>query len=407
MWRRWLVGGVVVGLLATSVWAKPGSVRTKDGTVYSGEITEDAKFVTIKDHGVSTTIDKRNVLADGILYTATLDEQFNERRLKLAPSDVKGRLELARWATQSQRSDLAVKALEEAVKIDPANREAALQLDTAIRQVDLEKRQHTNKPPDPKAATKPASPPAASVVNPPPGAPTAPAPQHRLLNAEEVNLIRQKELLPDDTKLRVQIAPDAVKRYLSTGDKDADAFRKMAPFDQALEILKTGDAKLASEVRIMTDPAPLLEFKTKVSPLVATACGSSACHGGTHAGDFHLFSGESPNIVYTNFYILQTYTKSVGGTQYAMMDRTLPSKSLILQYTVPASESEVAHPQVPNFRPRFRSKSDPGFKQIADWLANALNPIAPSYGIKLSAKLPATQPVDGAGGPAANPPAPK
>src|SRR5207245_7888611 len=108
----------------------------------------------------ATRIDKRNVPAGGIEYTASLDDQYNERHAKLAPNDVKGRIDLASWATQNGRSDLAVKALDEAVKIDPASRDAALALDTAQRQVELEQRQHTAKPaagpgPATKSATQP------------------------------------------------------------------------------------------------------------------------------------------------------------------------------------------------------------------------------------------------------------
>lgn len=393
MLRRWLVCGLAVGVLGSVIWAKPGSVRTMDGTSYRGDVTEDDKFVTIKDHGVSTRIDKRNVAADGIQYTASLDEQFTERHAKLAANDIKGRIELAHWATQNQRADLAVKTLEEAVKADPTNREAALQLETAQRQVDLDRRQQSTKPAVASAATRAASQPATAPVATASAGPTkAAAPEHRLLTNEEVNIIRQKELQPSDTKVRVQIAPDALKRYLSTGDRDAEAFRKMTPIEQAFELLRYNDPKLASEVRLLTDPAPLVEFKTKVYPLVATGCGSTACHGGNRAGDFHLFAGESPNVLYTNFYILQTYAKSINGTQMVMLDRALPNRSLFLQYALPASEVDTAHPQAPNFRPRFRTKSEAGYKLIQDWLTNGLTLIAPSYGIKMSAKAPASQP---------------
>src|SRR3954462_4243286 len=146
--RHWLVGILSVGLLATATSllpAKPGMVRTKDGTVYRGDITEDDKFVTVKDRGISTRIDKRNVPANGVQYTATLDDQFNDRRSKLAPNDVKGRIDLANWATQNERADLAVAALTEATKIDPTNRDAALALDTAQRQAELDQRR---KPPE-------------------------------------------------------------------------------------------------------------------------------------------------------------------------------------------------------------------------------------------------------------------
>jgi hypothetical protein len=149
---------------------------------------------------------------------------------------------------------------------------------------------------------------------------------------------------------------------------------------------------MANDVRITTDPLPIVEFKQKVYPVVATSCASTACHGGTKGGSFGLFPGQGEAALYTNFYILQTYAKSINGTQFVMMDRSLPERSLFLQYAVPASETEIAHPQVPNFRPRFRTKSDAGYKTVLDFLKTTLNPISPNYGIKVSPTLPSTQP---------------
>jgi hypothetical protein len=401
--RRWIVVGsvAVVGLMASLLPAKPGTVRTKDGTVFTGDLTEDEKFVTVKNHGISTRIDKRNVPADGIQYTASLDDQFNQRKAQLAATDVKGRIELANWASQNQRPDLAVTALEEARKIDPTNRDAALLLDTAQRQVELDQ---AHKPP---AAGGGAATHAAA------GGPSAPAPasqpapvgggaagvsgrvaaaEHRQLNADEINIIRQKEMQLHDPRVQVRFQNEVVKKFLSTGDRDADAFRKLSTVDQATEILDHGDPALAPDVRLTTDPTPIAEFRTRIYPLVANSCGSIACHGGNKGGDFGLFPGESPATVYTNFYILQTYTKTINGVQYTMMDRTRPEQSLVLQYALPSNIAEVVHPQAAGYRPRFRSRSEPGYTQISDWLGQTLNPIAPAYGIKVSPKLPATQP---------------
>ena len=408
--RHWLVGLIGVGLLATATSmlpAKPGIVRTKDGTVYRGDVTEDEKFVTIKDRGIATRIDKRNIPAGAIQYTASIDDQFNERHAALAPNDIKGRMDLANWATQNERPDLAVTALEEATKIEPTNRDAALALDTAQRQVELDQRKKgagaaTPPPPPPGPGAKPGTtppPPATRGVASQPAAAAPPGPggkqppmEHRLLNADEINTIRQKEMLAGDPKVIVQFKNDVVKKYLATGARNTEGFRKESQVEQAIEILDHGDPKLANDVRIMTDPSPIVDFKQKVYPVVATSCASTACHGGTKAGNFGLFPGQSEPALYTNFYILQTYAKTINGTQYLMMDRQLPERSLFLQYAVPASESEVSHPQAPNFRPRFRTKTDAGYKAVLDFLKSTLNPISPNYGIKVAPSLPATQP---------------
>ncbi len=404
MLRRWLVSGVMVGMLASGLLAKPGIVHTKDGASFQGDITEDAKYVKIVIGKIQTQVDKRNVAK--IEYTASLEDQLAEREKKLAPNDVKGRIELGKWASENQRPDLAVLVLQDATKIDPANRDAALALDTAQSQVELDARQSSRKtvPNDDKAANAAGPGPAPATSQ--PSDLTAAGNtektdtgkdsklEHRLLTNDEINTIRQKEMSPGDTKLRVLLEKDVVRRYLAAGDRDAVQFRQLSPQEQAVEILAQGDPKLANDVRIITDPQPIVEFKQKVYPVIAQGCASSGCHGGVHAGNFALYPGESPNALYTNFYILQKYAKSINKTEYVMLDRTLPDRSLYLAYAVPADIAEVSHPKVQNFRPRFRSRSEPAYKEVLDWLTNGLKPIPPDYGIKVAPALPSTQPSD-------------
>jgi hypothetical protein len=397
-WRRlWFVGICAVSLLAMllprlTALAKTGTVRTKDGTIFQGDVTEDEKYVTVKSHGIATRIDKRNISADGIQYTASLDDQFNDRKSKLAPNDVKGRVDLANWATENQRPDLAAAALQEATKIDPANRDVALLLDTAQRQMDLDQRKKGGGGggPTTQATGAPASSQPAAEAGAHPGH-TATL-EHRLLNADEINIIRQKEMLLGDPKVQIRFQNEVAKKFLATGDRDAEAFRQLSPVDQATEILDHGDPRLANDVRLLTDPTPLVDFKQKIYPIIASSCASTACHGGNKGGDFGLYAGEGPAAIYTNFYILQTYTKTINGVQYSMMDRNQPGRSLLLQFMLPSNVSDTPHPEVPNFRPRLHSRTDAPYKTIEDWLGKTLNPIAPNYGIKVSTKLPASQP---------------
>jgi hypothetical protein len=382
MLRRWMLGLAVVGLLASMLLAKQGVVVTQDGDKFTGDVTVTDKFVTITLHGVQTSIDKRNVAT--IEYTKSIDEQFNDSRAKLADDDVKGRIDLANWASQNQRPDLAVKILEEARKIDPMNHDAARLLEAAQQQVDMATK---------SAGTTDKNTPAPSANPAPPSTPvtTGPAkspPAHRLLNDDEINIIRQQEVLPDDN-VRVQFNNDVVKEYLGNGDHDAAAFRRLSPVRQAIEIFSNGDAKVANNVRIVTDPPPLLQFRQKISPIISSGCAASGCHGGTHGRSFGLYTGDSASAIYSNFYILMTYAKTINGTQYLMLDRTLPDRSLFLEFSLPAAQADVAHPDVPNYRPRMRAKSDAAYAAVVDWLTNSLKPIPPDYHINVSAKLPA------------------
>jgi hypothetical protein len=389
MLRRWWLSGVAVGLFASVLLAKPGIVHTRDGGSFRGDVTEDGQYVTITTHGIATKVNKLNVAK--IEYPPSVDEQYAERHQKLAADDVKGRIDLANWASQNQRPDLAVQALQEAQKIDPANRNVALLEDTAQRQWDLDQRQGK-----PGATAPPAGGPA-PASQPAPAAATPPgkkkAPEYRLLNDGEVNIIREKEMQPNDPRLQVRLENNVARRYLAGGAHDAAAFRQMPPQQQAQEILASGDPKLTQDVRIVTDPAPLLEFRQKIHPLVASSCGSIACHGGgTHGGDFGLFTADTTNAVYTNFYILEKYTKTIDGVEYKMLNRTFADRSLLLEYGLPPGQADVAHPSVPGYRPRFRSRTDPAYTEVVQWLTQSLKPIPPDYGIDVSAKVPASQP---------------
>lgn len=395
MVRRWWLSGVAVGLFASMLLAKPGIVYTRDGSSFHGDVTEDGQYVTITTHGIATKVNKLNVAK--IEYPPSIDEQYAERHQKLAADDVKGRIDLANWASQNQRPDLAVQALQEAQKIDPTNRNVALMEDTAQRQWDLDRRQGKTGTPAtaPGGATPPAEPtsqPAASATS--PGGKKK-APEYRLLNDNEVNTIREKEMRADDPRVVIRLENNVARRYLASGAHDAAAFRQMSTVAQAQEILASGDPALTKDVRVATDPAPLLEFRQKIHPLVASSCGSLACHGGgTHGGDFGLFTSDTTNALYTNFYILQKYTKTIDGVEYKMLNRTFPDRSLLLEYGLPAGQADVTHPSVPGYRPRFRNRTDPAYTEVVQWLTQSLKPIPPDYGIDVSPKVPASQPAD-------------
>jgi hypothetical protein len=374
---RWWRNGFAIGLLllaASLLRAAPGTVQTDGNSTFNGDVTEDGKYVTVVSRGISIKIDRRNVAK--VTYVTSVETEFNNRFSKLAADDVKGRIDLAKWAGDFDRPDLAVTVLSDAVKIDPTNHDAATALADAQKQLDKTKHATTT------ASSQPATDQTKS------GKPRV----HRLLSNDEINQIRQTEMSADDSKLRVQFQNGVVKQFLDGAAMDAGAFRNLTPAQQAQQIISS-DPKLASDVRIMSDPAPLLEFRNRVYPIVASSCGSIACHGGGHAGDFALFPGLSTNAVYTNFYILQNYSHVADGVEYFMIDRTLPDRSLLLQYSLPPDQADVGHPDVAQFRARLHGKTDPVFVQWHDWIANSLKPFTPDYGLPVAWKIATSQPV--------------
>ena len=399
--RRWLaaaLGTAAVVVVLAGTWgapavAKPGVVTDLQGKPYGGDVTEDDKFVYISAPGGQIRLDKRNVAK--VDYAADVDNQYKRRHDKLAGNDVKGRMALADWANGLARPDLAVAALEEARQIEPANREVALQLDAVQRQMDLDRRRgkafaavRGAAKPTPSAA-KPVS----ATTGPTTGPASMPAMARRLLTADEVNIIRQKEMRGGDRQVKVRLEHNVARRFLQGTGDDPKAFARMSGEAQALTILGRGSPDMAKDVRILTDPTPLRIFKNRVLPIVALGCASTACHGGTRAGDFSLYPGNSTEAVYTNFYILQTYAAQIGGVKYLAMDREVPERSLVLQYGLPPLAGKPPHPAVKDWRPRFHGMDDPAFMTVDDWLTDTLSVIQPDYGFNVSAKLPpSTQP---------------
>jgi hypothetical protein len=382
----WLIGGFSVALLASVLIAKQGVVKDRQGDTFKGDVTEDAKFVYINGTGGQIKLDKRNI--DSITYAEAVDDEYKARHAKLADNDVKGRMDLADWANQNGRADLAVAALTEARKIDPFNKDAARALDAAQQQLDLD-----NAAAHPKSSG-PATNPATTMAT------TAPTTQNavaddasfprRLLNADEINTIRQKEMSSDDTTIKFRFDHNVIRTYLAANpDVDKDEFNKLTDMDKANKILTNGDPKLAKDVKVLTDPKPLLEYKTKVNTVFLQSCGLNGCHGGTKGGDFGLYTGDSTPAVYTNFYILFKYSKTIDGVRYLAMDREVPDHSLVLQFGLPHADAKPPHPKVANWKPRFKSVDDPAYATIYNWMTKSLSVMQPDYGIRVSSHLAA------------------
>ena len=396
-----MVAGVLAGLVfVPRLLARPGTLLTRDGHTVLGDITETQDSVIVVLHGIASRYDRADVAQ--VIYNGTVEEQFHARLRKLDPLDLRGRMDLAGWASQQQRPDLAVEALQQARNVDPTNRDVALALQAAQRQQDLDAlRHHPSTAPSDRVDTPrvaPVSPLAESTT-----APALPPPRYRLLTDDEVNRLRQKELGPGDAGTVFEFRNDLARRYLAETKENAKRFRALPIGAQAREILADGNPQDADDVRVRTDPASLQWFHQHLMPVIATACGSVACHGGGEGGggrggSFELFTGDAPNTVYTNFYILQNYSTAVGGTEYRMIDRTLPSRSLLLQFALPADQANPRHPNVPDFRPRFRTPADSVYQHTLDWITNDLAPIEPDYHIRVLAEPPTTTERAGAGG---------
>ncbi len=397
--RLWLAAILfaVVGSLTSVLLARQGVVKTKDGQQLSGDIDEntDAANVGITIHGVKTSVARTNV--DTITYSDSLPKEFADRLAKLDSKDVAGRLTLARWAFEHHQYDLARQAALEAQRLDPHNPDAAALLETIQSQQLMEARHPATAPthnPTPDTAT-----------------PTAPA-AAKYLSDEQINLVRQFELKSQDADVRVNFANDVKRRYIIAEKLDADRFNSASAADQALAIIGTGDARMAKDVHILSDPSALAEFHMHVLPRILSGCAASGCHGGPGAGAFFLYrNSDSAAAWYTDFYILQKTQVRVDGVQTIngrasvmtpIIDRSRPELSLLLQYGLPERLASTPHPTVPNFKPLFTTDSDPGYQLVVRWMGESLKPFAADYPFTFelpggkSTTQPSTRPADGA-----------
>jgi hypothetical protein len=314
----------------------------------------------------------------------TVEEEFAKRRAALPPNDARSRIQLARWAFERQAYDLARDAAQEAIQIDRRNQEAQDLLRTIDAQRKLNRKAGDNRPPaagsvPPPAAEGPPANGAAPRANSNPGGGLV-----RPLTADEVNRVRLLEWR-GDRNVRVRLLNDVKRRYLARArDITPAKFNNMDAVDQAWEIRKNGGEDLLNDIRLTNDPPAMQEFRTVVQRTLLTGCATAACHGGGAGSDrfaLHLKADKEPEA-YANFITLNKYqSKPQGGREAAMIDRTRPEDSLMIQFGLPRDAADLPHPEVEGFRPVFRNRSDARYRQVVGWIADSLAPLQEDYGV--------------------------
>jgi hypothetical protein len=381
--RRIPVGALLVALgvlaLTSFASAKNGIVRTKDGRTIEGDVTDKGNDgVTIKTRIATVTLAKDDV--QSITYAENIQEAY-EQRLKALPKDATARhhIDIARWLFENREYQLARKELDKALALDPNSAEAATFKQTVARTEALDRGRQPNgdRPPVAPPDRNPgATRPAAHAIR--PG-------DRKLLEPEDINTIRQLELneRADRNRVRVNFAADVKRRFIDYDNRDAREFNAMTPFTQAWDILRNGTQEMRKDVKVVSDPAAIAEFRTAVQPTILQGCATTGCHGGTNAGKFVLYSpADNEAVTYTNFYILTQFAADVDGGRRKALDRLYPGNSLILQFGLPRDRAEFDHPEAAGWAPIYRDSQDPRYRRIADWMKNALAAVEPKYDIE-------------------------
>ncbi len=390
--RRWLIGGLAVCAIGTSLWARPGTVKMRDGGSYNGDVIEaEDGSIVVKVHNVDMRIDRRDVAA--VTYIDDAAGDFKKKLAALGPKDVKGRLDLAQTAFSQQQYDWAKQAAQAALDIDANSKEATDFLLMVRRQQELER--------GPKADAKgqpggdPLMPDAPGTTKGEPG-----AVDRKALSADDINTIRQYELGADENNFRVTLLNDVRKRFVTQDAQGTLAEFSGLPVQKQARYIMSRAPGMRNDVRIISDPASMTMYRQRVQPALFSSCATTACHGGANGGNFVLITpADNESLVYTNFYILTQFVKKIDkGATAQMIDRTSPDKSLLLQYSLPPETTQLHHPEVAGYRPPFRNTTDARYKTLNDWLTHSLNPTVPDYGIKFkpptgtNPEAPATKP---------------
>ena len=380
MRRDFWISAVGISVFASLLLAKPGVLKTRDGRTLEGEITDTPESMIVKRGTIEVRVAHTDVA--GVRYTEAADV-FTPRINELKPDDTAGRIALAREAFRAGQYSTARKLADEVLAKEPNNKQAVDLLNTIRRQIMLEGKQRGIE----AAATQEAL---SSIGTPlPPG-----ELPHRYLNDAEINRVRQTELQESDAaRVRVRLENGVAKRFMEIPQAATVDFANLSVFQQAIVIIRQGDADMRKDVIILSDPGALRDYRQSIQPIILRGCASGACHGSQAGGPFVLFpSADNEPAAYTNFYMLASYNKRpaarpdsiFGGslTGALMLDRQAPERSLLLTYGLPMQQAgSHPHQAVPNFRPTFAGVNDAMYRRVGTWISDSLIREEPVYGI--------------------------
>ena len=397
MMRRLVVIMLISSRFGSILLARPGVVRLTDGQTIEGDIIrEEADSVTVAIRGIETLITRDRI--ESISYTETRAKEFEQRRAALEANDVAGHIALARWGFDNRLYTEAEHLLRHVLaEIDPNSREAQDLLNLVRRQIALERRQ-ANPPQHEQPAGQPDTPP-------------ADVEERTVLNAAQIQQFKRVELRDNDTGVRLRV-PNEIRRHVIEAagpGVNSRQFANLRPAQQLAAIREYGTPEMVLETEITGDPATIAAYRQRIQPIVLAGCAGAGCHAVPGQGDFGLFprADASEPASYTNFLILQEYTKTIestttgGGvfaaetTQLRMIDRTRPQQSLLIQYMLPRNLATHPHPETRGYDGVARGVGDPRIRAIGEWI-EALGPFAPEYGVdyQIPSRTQTTQPTE-------------
>ena len=356
-------------------------VRMRDGGVLRGELVSDGfQAVKVRIGGVSTTLPRNAVFA--LQRELPFETRLANFRSRIAADDWGGRLELSRWLLSEGRPDLALEELRTIrKKLDSE------EVDDLIRQAETVLKLRGDGPKE-APAPKPAPVSRAEIV--------------RRLTDDDVNLVRVMEVdLRNPPRLR---ASDGLAARLCEAYPDHPLMPPAAerpqmakwPAARLLALLFSMKARdLYGMVRAEDEPEHLQVYRRRVHDAwLVPNCATSRCHGGNSAGRFILSNAEptSARTAYTNLLILLGYRTADGRP---LLDFEDPSKSALLGYAGPRSDTTSPHPAVQGWRATSANQRRALQSDAATWIRGMHVPPRSTYPVDFTMPGAANQPRSG------------
>lgn len=389
--------------ITSSVMAVEVELTLDNGKVIRGQlVSQNDKTVILKVVGIETRYERSTIKNYEEILSA--NQEYEQRRAKLKVDDLEGRYKLASWLYQEKKAyNLAEKELVSLQKDFPQDQRVPLLLkivrNKRTLQTDDTTRPTTSTKPvvvtqpkvTPVTPTKPEKATDPGFTSPlvTPGTELLSEEQMDLLKIYEVNLNNRPRIIFKRNDLEDFITANVGKdpAVPNTRQERDNFLNRLEGYQQLALIFKVKARDFYDKARVLGDPEVFKEFKVIHRTYVMNRCATSDCHGGDKARGLFLFNrrpgATADQIVYTNFYILNSYTSSKGGQQYDMIDRTNPDRSLLLQFGLVPEDTVFPHPPVRGMQAAFlRGREDKQYEMISNWIKSLFNNPSPgNYGV--------------------------
>lgn len=365
---------MVTSLIAWPCLADVAVVVTKSGNTLEGEVIgETPEQITLRIAGIDTPIKREDI--SELTIKPSLEDEYKERRAKIADDDLDERYALAYWLFENGAYALALQELRPLERIAPDSERIPRLIALIESKQRLEAREAA-------AGANPGATPSR------PSTTTGSAGRPALLTPEQISTIRLWELPPDlmESKPSVRVPSDTLdklfKDYASKsgvpkGRTEQRLFRGKKGYEQLQLIFDLQARDLYNEVVVLEDPEALIEYRRNINPNYVARYFRQHFGSGQIPGLSLL--GNRPNAideVYTNFYLLSTATQN----GLPLIDRSAPDQSLLLQWGLPREFATHPAPEAEGWRPFFSGLEDPTYQRYVDWIDSLYD--QPEYNIR-------------------------